>query len=142
MKQVNRYALIVTTNDTALHCAVVAVLDDDQQSEPVQTWQVAADQTAPIPRIRLTHYAAEHGWNLPAGLWPRLAKGQLTLHLSPQSWPIILAEATRARVDAVERLRRLEAGWHAVIGDADLPVIKIGELVGLTRHRVYQIREP
>ena len=138
----NRYALIVTTKDTALHCAVVAVLEDDQRSEPLQIWQVAPDQTTPIPRIRLTQAAAEHGWTLPTGRWPRITKGQLTLQLSPQSWPIILAEATRARVDAVEHLRRLEAGWHAVIGDADLPVIKIGELVGLTRHRVYQIREP
>ena len=138
---VSRYALLVTTNDTALHCAVVALLDDDQQSEPLQTWHVAPDQTTPLPRTPLTQSAAEHGWTLPAGRWPRFAKGQLTLHLTPQSWPIILAEATRARVDAVERVRRLEAGWHAMIGDADLPVIKIGELVGLTRHRVYQIRE-
>ena len=140
----HRYQLTVTLGATeeTLEYATCAQLADGRPSAALQQWSTAnrpgEDNFA--RRERIMAAAAEHGWALPSGRWPRFSKGGLTLAATPQTWEAILTESTQTRTAALAHLADLEAGWHAVIADADLPVIQIGKLVGFTRHRVYQLR--
>ena len=141
----HRYELTVTLGDdeATMDYATVAQFDDGRRSAALQQWSTTsrAGEDGSARRDRIRGAAAEHGWTLPSGRWPRFSKGGLTIAAVPQSWETILTESTHTRTAALAHLADLEAGWHAVIADADLPVIQIGKLVGFTRHRVYQLRQ-
>lgn len=133
----------LNANEEALECTTFAHFDDGRRSAALQQWSTSSrpGEDSPARRKRITAAAGEHGWSLPNGRWPRFSKGSLTLAAVPHVWEIILTESTQTRTAALAYLAELEAGWHVVIADADLPVIQIGKLVGFTRHHIYQLRQ-
>ena len=141
----HRYELTVTLaiKEETLEYATLAHLDDGRRSAALQQWSSTSSpgEDSSTRRDRIITVALEHGWTLPSGRWPRFSKEGLTLAAIPQTWETILSESTQTRQATLAHLADLEAGWRAVIADADLPVIQIGKLVGFTRHRVYQLRQ-
>lgn len=143
----HRYELTVTldADEETMKCETLAQLNDGCRSAALQRWSAplqSGEDAASTRRDRIISSAAEHGWTLPSGRWPRLTEGSITLAATPHSWETILTESTQTRSAALAHLADLEAGWHALIVDAELPVIQVGKLVGFTRHRVYQLRQP
>ena len=140
----HRYELTVTLGATkeTLEYATCAQLANGRRSAYLQQWSTPGrpGEDSSARRERIIAAAGEHGWALPSGRWPRFSKGCLTQAATPQAWEAILTESTQTRTAALAHLADLEAGWHAVIADSNLPVIQIGKLVGFTRHRVYQLR--
>lgn len=130
--------LVLDADETTLTCRTVVQLPDGTQSVPLQEWVMPTPTSTAARRDAIIGNAADHGWTLPDGRWPRFGKSALTLDATPRDWETILSQTKQTRDDITERL---EAAWHAVIIDADLPVIKVGQLVGFTRARVYQLRK-
>ncbi|MDN5802995.1 MAG: hypothetical protein L0H26_00150 [Microlunatus sp.] len=114
----------------------------DTDTEPhwtsVQHWTVANPRLA---GRRLSQFldqtAADNGWTLmPGGRRQPTKHGELTVAAEPADWELVLAQATHT----AEHYRRVEAAWHTLIADTPLPVVRVGEIAGFGRHRIYQIQ--
>lgn len=112
----------------------------------IQRWPLesGAGSTAKSRRRELETVAADAGWALPAGRWPRPNQaGRQIVTLTPVDWWTILSEATAYRRQQIEQFIAMDQAWRRVLMDA----VSVGSLgpsgaagaADITRWRVYQI---
>lgn len=118
-----------------------ALVQLDTDAEPhwtsVQHWTMENPALAGRDRNEFLDQAAiQHGWTLLPGRRQPTKAGELHLAAEPADWEMVLQQATAT----AEHYRRIEAAWHTLIADTPLPVVRVGEIAGFGRHRIYQIQ--
>ena len=138
------HRLVVAQVNARLEAVVEASRDGGWQI--IQRWplQSGPKSTARSRRLELETVAAEFGWSLPAGRWPRLNwAGRQVVALTPMDWYTILSKATAYRRAQIEEFIAMDQAWRRVLVDA----VTVGALgpsgaagaADITRWRVYQI---
>ncbi|MCQ1543954.1 hypothetical protein NN813_22385, partial [Bacteroides caccae] len=65
--------------------------------------------------------------------------------IHPAGWACVVADATRRREEALAQLGAIDLAWREVLVDAasigHLSAATIAEVAGVSRGRVYQLRE-
>jgi hypothetical protein len=84
---------------------------------------------------------ARHGWGSTGPLpgWPAGSYGVRAL-----DWPLVVGEVTEQRDRTRKQAQTQDRGWQAAVREAVLAgqdVRRLSELTGLTRQRIYQIRD-
>ena len=136
------YRLTVTGLDQdVLTFSAEAHVQLDTDNEPhwasVQHWTQGNPRLAGRERTEfLGQVAAQHGWTLLPGRRQATKAGDMHLAAAPADWEMVLHQATAN----AEHYRRVEAAWHTLIADTPLPVVRVGEIAGFGRHRIYQIQ--
>lgn len=118
-----------------------ALVQLDTDTEPlwtsVQHWTVANPDLVGRARTEfLDQTATQHGWTLLPGRRQPAKGGEMHMTAEPADWEMVLQQATAT----AEHYRRTEAAWHTLIADTPLPVVRVGEIAGFGRHRIYQIQ--
>lgn len=128
-------------NNSELHFSAQVSVQLDIDTEPhwtsVQTWSIPnPHHTGRERHALIDHSAGVNGWTLLPGRRQPTKTGELTIAAEPDDWELVLTQATQAANQA----RRVENAWHLLIADTPLPVVRVGEIAGFGRHRIYQIQ--
>ena len=128
-------------NDDQISFSAQALVAIDTDIEPrwvsVQHWTVTNPRLTGRERHQfLDQTVATNGWTLLPGRRQPTKTGKLTLPAEPADWDKVLTHAT----ELAEHYRRVEAAWHTLIADSPLSVVRIGQIAGFGRHRIYQIQ--
>ena len=124
------YRLVITVTDEVTTCVIERIREGTWV--PVQTWN--------------TESAANHGWQVPADAWGPIRHNRIVVKtIHPTGWASVVADATRRRDEALAQLGTIDLAWRDVLADAaaigHLPATTIAEAAGVSRGRVYQLRE-
>lgn len=140
------YRLVITVTDEVTTCVIERIREGTWV--PVQTWNtdVTARTRAPERRLKIAESAANHGWQVPADAWGPIRHNRIVVKtIHPTGWASVVADATRRRDEALAQLGTIDLAWRDVLADAaaigHLPATTIAEAAGVSRGRVYQLRE-
>lgn len=140
------YRLVITVTDDGATCVIERAREGAWV--PVQTWTTDATvrTRAPERRLKITESAADHGWQVPADAWGPIRHGRIVVEtIHPAGWACVVADATRRRDEALAQLGTIDLAWRDVLADAasigHLSAATIAEVAGVSRGRVYQLRE-
>lgn len=140
------YRLVITFTDDGATCVIERVREGEWI--PVQTWTTDATvrTRAPERRLKITESAADHGWQVPADAWGPIRHGRIIVEtIHPAGWISVVTDATQRREEALARLGAIDLAWREVLVDAasigHLSAAAIAEAAGVSRGRVYQLRE-
>ena len=127
--------------EDVLTFSVEALVQLDTDAEPhwtsVQHWTLDNPGLSGRDRTEFLDRAAiQRGWTLLPGRRQPSKAGELYLPAEPADWEMVLEQATAT----AQHYRRTEAAWHNLIADTPLPVVRVGEIAGFGRHRIYQIQ--
>ena len=123
-------------------------------SESKHGWVTADRWTCPAPpkasgpvfEEAVVRESAAHGWSL-TGEPVTTDRDEVVVPAEPADWHEVLAAAARHRTARLADFHSADLGWQGLVHHAPrrgqpgyVGAIEIAEMVGFTRHRIYQIQ--